>query len=279
MKFRPRSFPHPVLGSGDDVPNAQFQVIFEVRPEKTFYYLDSQFQVSSPKLIELINTKRAAYVMHVECGTTLYRKKFQYFSDKNTECIVADELRETVEVNHFITATIDLPNYSLQEMHTDYEGAAFNIRKGDILAINVPGQRFFVEKDYDSLQGIGSFIQIDPSSSQEGPMDVDLSQPDKIRIVISKTDYENYLLFREKTEMIPMLHSSIILPGLMSAITSLKDTPQDEEGEDCRWRRILRERLSEMKDVSDDFLKAQRLLGNPLTRTLSALKTYAENPL
>ncbi|MBK9054967.1 MAG: hypothetical protein IPL78_29925 [Chloroflexi bacterium] len=40
MKLFERSYPHPVVGNRDDVPNAAFQATIEMSSDKQFIYLD-----------------------------------------------------------------------------------------------------------------------------------------------------------------------------------------------------------------------------------------------
>ena len=49
MRLSNRSFPHPVVGNGDDVPNVEFQVTFEFTSDKTYFYLKATARCRSAR--------------------------------------------------------------------------------------------------------------------------------------------------------------------------------------------------------------------------------------
>jgi hypothetical protein len=274
MRFSPRSLPHPVLNNGDDIIGFAFQANFEIESDKANYYLKIQFHLSHPGLRRLIGEQKAQYVVHVECGTTLFRKRFSFSKDTETVPISADALRDRVEVNFFICATEQIPSYKVQGAHSDYGEMSFNIRKGDILAV-AEGQTFDAEKNFDALKKISSIMQIVESpTDDEGPFKVDWNF-DKIRIFLSKEDFKGYCQLRTDEKMATALTGAIVLPVLVDAVNILQNDAT--EFESFRWCRNLQVRLEALKDEPDSLTKAQKLLDRPLRRTLVNLREIAEN--
>ena len=75
MKLKERSFPHPVLGNADDVQGSAFQAAFDVTADGENFYLKVVFTCSNPTLLEAIEKKQAAYVMHVDFGPEIGVRK------------------------------------------------------------------------------------------------------------------------------------------------------------------------------------------------------------
>jgi hypothetical protein len=274
MRFSPRSLPHPVLNNGDDIVGFAFQANFEVESDKANYYLKIQFHLSHPGLRRLIAEQKAQYVVHVECGTTLYRKRFSFSKDAEIVPISADALRDRVEVNFFVCATEQIPSYKAKGAHSDYGEMTFNIRKGDILAV-AEGQTFDAEKNFDALKKISSIMQIVESmTDDEGPFKVDWNY-DKIRIVLSKEDFKGYCQLQTDEKMATALTGAIVLPVLVDAVNTLQTDASEFEA--FRWCRNLQVRLDALKDEPDSLTKAQKLLDRPLRRTLVSLREVAEN--
>lgn len=274
MKFRPRSLPHPVLNNGDDIPGFAFQAKFEARADKQKFYLSISFQQSHPQLRDLIKKKKAHYLVHVECGATLYRKRWVSSSDDLVIDIPADQLRGRVEVNFFACAAVPLPNLKIHGAHEDYGTSKFNISNGDILAV-AEGQTFEAEKDYDSLKKISSIMQIVPGDQVDGPFDL-VYRREKILIRLSKNDFKTYSLLRAKPKAAAALTGAIVLPILVSILNEIEDS--EEEFETYRWYGSLRRRLSTLSEsVTDNLQRAQLILEIPLSRTLSNLKEMEES--
>ena len=55
MRLSSRSYPHPVLGNGDDVSGAGFQATFEYASDQQFYYITVTVECSSATLAKLIS--------------------------------------------------------------------------------------------------------------------------------------------------------------------------------------------------------------------------------
>jgi len=275
MKFSPRSLPHPVLNNGDDIVGFGFQANFQVTADKQNYYLKVAFDLSHPGLLELIKEQQAQYVVHVECGASLYRKRFSLSEPSETIKIGADLLRDRVEVNFFICAIAPIATYQPKGAHPDYGSTSFSTRKGDILAI-AEGRTFDAEKDYDSLKKVSSIMIIRESPTLDtGPFEVDFTR-ERIEIILSKEDYRAYSLLKTNPKLAAALTGTIVLPVLMEAINCI-ESGKDDDLERFRWYRNLENRLVDLKGDRDNLVKAQKLLEQPLQRTLANLREFAEN--
>jgi hypothetical protein len=275
MKFSPRSLPHPVLNNGDDIVGFGFQTNFEVAVDKQNYYLKVSFDLSHPGLLALIQEQQAQYVVHVECGASFYRKRFSLSESSDTIKIGADFLRDRVEVNFFICAIAPLSAYLPKGAHPDYGSTSFTIRKGDILA-TAEGRTFDAEKDYDALKKVSSIMIIRESPTLDaGPFVVDFTR-ERIEIILSKEDYRAYSLLKTNPKLAAALTGTIVLPVLLDAINCV-ESGKEADLEGCRWFRNLENRLEDLKNEGSNLVKAQKLLEQPLQRTLANLREFAQN--
>lgn len=279
MRLSRRSYPHPVVGNLDDVPGAAFQATVEMSADKDNIYLDVNIQNSSITIRHLVDTSRAAYAVHVECTNTLFRRAFEFPEASKRILIRGDQLNDAVEVNVFAVATHDASGYVVDKAHPDYEGVAFDVQKGDILAVG-EGRVFYVESSFDVLGRIGSIMQID-GATEDGdlPMRIDFDG-EKIRLILSKDDFKEYKVMRHDEALSIVLTTAIVVPALLETLHYIGQ--EGGEGadalEDLRWYRVLTRRIETLglKDKSDNLTKVQKLLELPVKRALVSARSLAE---
>jgi hypothetical protein len=276
MRLSARSYPHPVLGNRDDVPGAGFQAALEMSADKACIYIAADVTCSCQTLNALLKDGRAAYVLHVECSNTLFRRAYEFREPQHRISIGVDNLNDAVEVNVFVRATDRIGDYRVPEAHPDYAGTAFDIQRGDILAVG-EGQVFYIESDFDSLSRIGSIMQIN-----ESPKDGDIPMEptfdgDKIVILLSKSDFADYKVLKLHEGVRGPLTTTIVLPVLVEAIHILKEE-SDGMDDTRRWVRALARRIESLglTGESQPLLLAQKLLELPVKRALSSSRMLAE---
>jgi hypothetical protein len=274
MRLTNRSYPHPVVGNRDDVPDAAFQAALEMTSDKEAIYLEAVVNCSSKTINDLIKKKDANFVMHVECSNTLYRRVFEFHEGTYRAQIPADNLNDAVEVNVFARAARSISGYRVDAAHSDYGTVAFEVEKGDILAVG-EGQVFYLDAPFDALSPIGSIMEIH-EAQQDGdrPMQVEFAGP-KILILLSKKDFAEYKLLKTMDGMSVALTTTIVLPVLIEAIHVV----QAEGDDDLRWVRALKRRLEDMQlKLDDEALElAQKILELPVKRTFASARMLAEN--
>lgn len=274
MRLSARSYPHPVLGNADDVPDAAFQATFEYASDQQFYYITVTVACSSRTLTKLVATGGACYVVHVECGNTLFRKAYDFSAQSHRVQIPASQLNDSVEVNAFIRAMKDIRAYRIGGAHEDYGNTAFQIRSGDILAIG-EGQIFNAESTFDSLRRVGSIMLIEQSQEVgDHPMKVDYNS-DKIRIFLCKTDFKSYSRLKSVPTLTSHLTTTIVLPVLIEALYYIQ--AQSDDLESFKWYRNLDRRVEALGLGSEQEIltKAQMLLDMPIRRALASADAYA----
>ncbi len=276
MRLSARSYPHPVLGNRDDIPNAAFQAALEMSTDKQSIYLTTEIVCSSEVINGLLDSGKAEFVLHVECSNTLFRKAYEFHDPRYRISIPADNLNDAVEVNVFIRATDYIPSYRNPEAHPDYAATIFEIRRGDILAVS-EGQIFHIESSFDSMGRIGAIMQIN-ESLKDGDIPMEpMYDGDKIVIFLSKNDFADYKALKHIEGVRDPLTTTIVLPVLVEALHILKED-SDNIDDTRRWVRALARRIDNLglKVEMQPISLAQNLLELPVKRALSASRMLAE---
>ena len=269
MKAKNVSYPYPVLGNEDDV-RGEFNVSFKHVLSRDKIKFKVAFKLKNETLERLIKEEKAAFTVEMECGSTFFRSNFRSF-EKHAEFSIKSALvRGHVNVGFFIRAIAPITKYKIENCHPDYEGFAFDINPGDILAIG-GFTSFVAEKDFDPMKpSVSSFMVIKQGNFDSGPMEVDYSDDEKIKIKLSKADWGVYALIKGRKTVAGMLHSSIVLPVLADAIALVQSGNAELQG--THWFNridvILRQQqLSE----EEALIAAQKILKNPLERGLLSI--------
>jgi len=288
MQIRPRSYPHPVLSHfSDDVIDCEFQATVAVTGTKTAYVVDVTAKTSSEDIAKLIEGGKAKFAVHVECPLPRYRSLFAEAAERFRFEIPAAAIDGRVEVCSFILALDPLAKYANKRFHPDYKGLSFKVQKGDTLAVAADAT-FIADKKIDPLRKIPSIFVIVPNEDDAAPaMDIDTTG-EKIRISLSKPNYESYTFLRQAQGLHSALNAMIIVPALVAVLEEVKRATKDADGlaslESRRWFNILARRLKAMgmdpanlescPDSSPAL--AHRLIGEPMTDGLQNLRSYEE---
>jgi hypothetical protein len=288
MQVKPRSYPHPVLSDfSDDIVGSQFQSTVAVKGTKTAYVFDITLKTSNGDLVKAIADGRAEYAVHVECAVTRYRALFTSSAEQLRFEIPSSSIDGRVEVCSFILAADDLPKYVNKGFNPDYQSLAFSVRKGDTLA-TAPEHNFIAEKKIDPLRRIPSIFVVVPNEADDAPaMDID-TDGHKVRVSLSRPNFEAYTYLRQAQPLHSSLNSMIIVPALVAVLEGVRRAAATAEGlatlESRRWYTTVARRLKELgvnPSNPDSFAEsspalAHKMIGEPLTDGLKSLRGYEE---
>lgn len=273
------SFPHPVLAPfRDDVSPNDFILKLEISSDTQNWYLKVRFEYSNPTLKELVQNGRATHSVHVECRRNFYRELFSFMDETRELVIKANELVGRVEVSGFVSAREAIDEYGVEGAHSDYGDAKFQIRVGDILAVDRT-QQFEAYVDYDPLKNIASILTIRRDEHREdGQMTVD-TNGDVIVATLSQGDYDKYTDLKADPTFVPLLVNQVVVPVLLEAMHEIRDVNDDEFQEGMAARRWYRSVYKKLSDSGVDLRKTdksaldalQTLLQLPLRRSLHSL--------
>ena len=184
------------------------------------------------------------------------------------------KLKDDVEVVPFVCAEKEVKKYRPEGLHTDYGDLTWTVGRGDVLAVG-DMLRFSIEKQHDAIRKIGSIMQIQKASFDEGPMEVDTGAEQKIIVRLAGRDFILYDALKRNKVYEAQLTTAIVLPALMQAIQAIGEA---EEGEHApHWARLLRRRLedAECGEADDLVVKAQKVLDMPIRRALAKAQQTA----
>lgn len=277
MNIEHRLYSYPILSYfSDDYLNSVFtsSMTAEKKGENILFQLAAA--TDDEKLLELIENDYAEYLFHIECPSTSYRSVIKSKSGRESAVLSESLLNQRVNICFFIIAKKNLNKYENRNFNEDYEGASFNIERGNILAI---ARQFNmdIEKEKEELVQMPSiFLILKKNSEDKSGMEIDMTG-DRIGISLYKTEYEQYSLL-SKGIFQPLLHSSIIFPALIYVLENLKNSDL-EDFEECKWFKTFKRVFSGMgMELNRETLErefsyelAQKMINFPVSRSLKTM--------
>ncbi len=275
MKINNLSFPHPVLGIGDDVEPRPRILHADVSKTARTFKFEVAIEMENQDIANLIKSGYAKYACEVECTTTLFRK-----------CYVCENPHFLVELNRTdlggrvtfqisIVVVEPIKNYYNSNFHEDYFGLYFDLEPGDLLAF-IGQFNYDADIRYDKLRSVGSFMQITEGKMENMPK-FDLGG-DKINIKLPTPMYNQYKeSILGNRQFSTIIHSSLVFNALVTALLYINDN------EDTLWARTLKYRIDNSPELepfrstledqdADEIMKlAQALLMNPYKRLFESL--------
>lgn len=280
MKISDLSLPLPVLGVHDDVAGQYDITGPSVTPKPDIIEIALDHVLRSREIQNLIDEGKAEFVTHVHCRKTAYRKCFKTATPKQLIEIKSDDLRDKVELEFFVIASAPINNYRFQSAHKDYEGFAFNVEVGEVMAYG-GATNFVAEKQWMAAEAVGSFMVLQEGDTKRGPMKINLANA-KIAVILAQEDFRVYQKLATSRQFDRIFHSVVVLPALIYAVSQMIES--SETYEEWKWCQVLEERKTndpalsgESWEVENAPVIAQKLLGGPLTRTLDCLVEMTEN--
>ena len=267
MKYNNRAYPHPVLGIDNNI-NDTFDINLKVSTDSGKICINVTYNLSNSELNKIIKARQAFFCTQLYCKGTLYRETFESFkSIHETIEIESIRLHDLVEMDFFICACKEIPDYTNSLFNDDYKGYSFAIEKGDILAYGGKGN-FYANKSPEELKSISAFMNIDTENKNNVPMSNNYDS-DKITIILSQNDYELYQRIKIEKLLVNTLHSSVVLPALAEAIRFAKSDDKIDYL-DKKWF-ILLDKLIQANETDDPLQTAQKILELPVNRSFSSL--------
>lgn len=276
MEIKYKLYPYPVLAEySDDYKLVSYEVNIDLTKEG--YNIKAHFlaTLTSTSLKNLIQQGKAKYVYHMECSQTGFRHVL--ITDKVDDCYLLSNklIRGKLQICPFVVAVEDIPAYSSQEFHSDYQGQAFSIETGCVMAVGrmVTAD---ISKDIDDLANMPSIFSIirnaDATCKQ---MLVDYSGR-KIVIKLPLDDYYSYKSLNNTPQAQPILNALTIVPALTYVLSDIKNLSIEErkENQDNLWYRTIKKALLSQFDCdieNTDFNYrntlelAQALINDPIS--------------
>lgn len=284
MEIKYKLYPYPVLADyADDYKSGSFDVNIDLTKEGYDVKVHFLATLTSSSLKGLIQEGKAKYVYHMECAQTGFRKVLITNKIDDSYTLSNKNVSGALQICPFVVAVEDITGYSSPEFHEDYEGQAFAVEAGCVMAVGKMVTADII-KDIDDLANTPSVFSItrnaDASVKQ---MLVDYSGR-KITIMLPLNDYYSYKTLSNNPLAQPLLNSLTVIPALTYVLSEMKLLSVEERREngESLWYKTVRKALLKQFECdleSDDFSNkntlelAQKLINDPISdafRTLSS---------
>ncbi|RXM73689.1 hypothetical protein DP144_13945 [Clostridium tetani] len=241
MQITYRQYPHPVLNYFEnDYKKGSFFSEIDQKVEGKNIKLSIAFKLNSNSLLQLIKTKQAAYVVHIECKGTRYRKKIDSYDDKIEIIIDGNKVNYELEVCIMVVAKTNINNFKSNEFKEEFKGIGFNIGIGDVLAID-RNIKIDINKTGDSFKNVPSIFSIVIDNKNHRCIKWDESGGDKILIKLSKDNFIRYKSISNSKHFSGALAMMIVIPVLTEIISNMQQEMNCYE--DCMWFKVIENRL------------------------------------
>lgn len=241
-------------------------------------------EMTNVEMLELIKSKRAEYMIHIECSNTCYRTSIHFTGNSHSIEIPVDLVNGKVEMVAFIIAKEEIKNFINSDWDDDYIGLSFNYERASILGYQNL-QSLDITKDFDEFAKSNSIFLIYKMLTEDSiPMEVDFDMK-KIKIGLCEKEYVIYKRLCDKPEYQQILNSMIIFPTLVYLFEQLKLEGGIDENSGKAWFKALensyRKRGMEfseevLKEDKTSLLLAQEAMEMPICSALTGLVDLAD---
>lgn len=278
-----RLYPHPVLSDRtDDYVKSSFDYNLQVEKGIRELIFNISLKVNNQELESLIKCGMVEYLIHIECPYTCYRLAIKTSDNTVQKRIRESDINGKMSICAFLVAKQQLTNYHNDDFNEDYGKSTFDINRGEILAI--AGQiDIDITKETDDLTKLPSIFSVCRLAAEtDNSMRFNIDG-NKIVISLCKNSFENYKIISNMPDMLPVLHSMMIIPALIYVFEALK-REGDYYYEDRRWYKAIRKTLNNIGielnadtlDSIPSYELAQKLLDLPVDKAMEALTTVGD---
>lgn len=258
------TYPYPVLRNMPiDYQTSTFTAQLSKKNEKDGYTIKVLYSVSNEEVQRLIDEKKAAFALQIQCVSTWFRS--MEISEGNIQEIKlsSNMIHERVDMCPCIIAREYLDNFTNKDFADDFEGISFSVNPGEVIAIGERQKFDAIYKDDIIKKGdpIVHFI-----NDEQSPVMFCEYDFDTIRIHLPKHQNEKYnYMGSYEPWKIPVLNAIYVVPAIAMGIEEIyKDTCMGGSGslERYSWYKTLKVMIQRnAKDVDSVYRK---LLTDPI---------------
>lgn len=244
--FRNKALPYPLLDPSDierdDYLEASYQTAMrhsEPAEDGTVTF-EFNHNCSVLELKELVEDKKAAYCVVIKCSDTCSREAFLSFEKAQKLTIPMHDFYGKVDFMPQIVAVEAITNFSAEHLNSEFEDATFDLKPGDILAVDEISVRFF---EFDTLSFESLFRVRRSDDIDEYAYEIDLSE-NLVSIVMGNKLRDLWDVLRQDIGKRPFLVMSIYKDCFYHALELLAS--EEDDVLERRWARALSQKLEEL---------------------------------
>ena len=283
MEIRYKLYPYPVLSSSsDDYVNSSFESAVDIKREGYNIKISFVSELNNPELNALIKEQKAAFVYHLECAQTGFRKAISTGATEKQVVIPDDKVCGRLQICPFIVANTDIPDYVNNSFNEDYRGYRFQIEAGCVMAVGKQVNCDIDKEQSDFVNSKSIFVVTKNADTTATDMEIDIGQ-NKITIKLPEQDHARFKSMSNVPEVQQNLNGLVIIPALIYTLSEVNSKPQDERYANYStysWYKSIKKAMKKrfQKDIENDdllpnevVLYAQRLIKSPLSSALEYL--------
>ena len=285
MRIKAKLYPYPVLAPtfNNDYVESDFNIEITTQCSPSEVIVNFTPILSNKGIKSLINDKKAGFVVHIECGATSYRELIKIDEEGLVYKIPADKVEGAIYFCPFIIAQQNIYGYTNEKFNKDYRDLAFDLEKGNILAV---GQEvsLTVEKENDDLSNVPSIFAVTEIKDKERVGIVIDNTGNKINIQLPEEEFNQFKIAMNNPATKSIIHSMIIIPALMKCFEDLKNPEFFMQYSDRRWARALKKAVIKLGldfDVEslegmNSFEVSQKIMENTICRGITDIQNIAK---
>ena len=283
MRIKNKLFPYPIVQVNNGVyRSAKYDTRIECVIDGNMCKLLLYAHINVPEISELIEKEQAAYVFHLECARTYFRRIVSFRTEKYGMIVSGNDIDRHIEICPMIVATQDINSFSCSDLSDAFSGEDISFTKGDIIAVGSQ-QLLTIIKEQDTLKKLSSIFYVDSYQDDMDTKHMSIIPDDKqIGILIPKNDAARFRQCKDDPKRKNTLFSAFYFPALIGVVDLMKSQDGNEYA-DALWYINLSAKGKE-KGIGDveqwqdrtSFEIAQILFDYPVTRYLKELATISE---
>ena len=264
-------FSHPILSEETTDYNAgKFEVVISVDEDPVSNTLELECDVTLQEVdIEKFLLEGAAKIaLFVHCGGTYHSSFHSLKEGKNIISFVPGSLSGRVQLRPIVHAGMSIKDFHSKNFNEEYEGAAFNLTKGDIIAWD---REQVVQVGQKKLAPMDSIFEMARNEGvPEGEFQI---KPDenKIQIHAAGRTYDHIHMLRGSAEGRSILLNSVYYPAVLQVLTYLQEGGGNEY-EDLEWFQTFKAKCDfyhiDLSDSTEIVRDANRLLKTPYKKIM-----------
>ena len=280
MKTTYKQYPHPVLDFfNNDYKNSTFTKSVNVNNQSDKFELTVNFNLSCNTLQTLLDNKKAAYVVHLECKGTRFRMCYETTDSQLIIPIDPNKINNHLEVVISIVSKCNIKNFASPEFHDDFNNTSFDIHIGDILAIAEDIEIRIKKSDIGSNISASLFNITLSDTNDPITWYIDNSS---ILVKLPQNIYSLYKNLNTSNQAHNILTNTIVIPILTEVLTTLKMNPDYYDDADFidTLNFILKGinlQIDDLKNIECISNISFKLVDNVLYNSLSDLETLLLN--
>lgn len=284
MRIKNRLSPYPILDNySDDYLGSSYTATFEVISQFSEVFGKLNFRLDNKDIQDLIDSKKAQFVAHIECPFTCYRTMISSFDDEVEFKFDATQVTKHIEIRTFIILVEDIKNFVSSKFHPDYQNMSFDLNAHQILAVGsaIDYDILKDDRDLDTLPSIIQIVRL--KDKKKGALSVDTDSDEHILIGLSDDVFDLYAQLGKSTFKATAF-SLVLLPALVVVLQRMYINRDDSSYTSMHWYQVIESILEKngraIEDISieNDSLLAlcQSIFADPITRSLKELEHCSE---